>query len=97
MFSKVYKQKFFSSPAKDKKVQVFENTRLFRKLAFKGSPRNRIIQGHVLKGGNAMAGITSPKKGIPRHTQGRARISKKKTFNVFKYLCPKGQFLIIIP
>jgi hypothetical protein len=48
MFSKVYKQKFFSSPAKDKKAQVLENTRLFRKLAFKGSPRNRIIQGHAL-------------------------------------------------
>jgi hypothetical protein len=72
MFSKVYKQKFFSSPAKDKKVQVFENTRLFRKLAFKGSPRNRIIQRHVLKGGNAMAGITGPGKGIPGNTQGQA-------------------------
>ena len=99
MFSKVYKQKFFSIPAKGKKAQALENTRVFRKLAFKGSSRKsaiKDIRGYREGQKNAMAGITGPGKGISG-IPGHARISKKKTFNVFNGLYPKGQFLIITP
>jgi len=102
MFSKVYKQKFLSSLAKGKKAQALENTKLFRKLAFKGSSRNSAIKdigGYREGQKNAMAGITGPGKGIsgiPRHIQGKARISKKKNLQCFQGLMPKGQFLIII-
>ena len=92
MFSKVYKQKFFSSPAKGKKAQVLENTRLFRKLAFKGSPRNSVIRigpGYRAGQKNVMVAFPGHARAYPR-TYPDTRIPKKKTFNVFKYLCPKG-------
>lgn len=104
MFSKVYKQKFFFIPAKGKKAQAFENTRVFRKLAFKGSSRNsaiKDIRGYREGQKNAMAGITGSGKGIsgiPRHTQTCPDTQeKKKNIQCFQGLMPKGQFLIIIP
>jgi len=36
------------------------------------------MQGHMPKGGNAIAGITGQGKGILGHTQGQAWIPKKK-------------------
>jgi len=36
------------------------------------------MQGHMPKGGNAIAGITDQGKGILGHTQGQAWIPKKK-------------------
>ena len=98
MFSKVYKQKFFFIPAKGKKAQALENTKLFQKLAFKGSSRNstiKDIRGYREGQKNAMAGITGPGKGIsgiPRHTQERSPYPRKKTFNVFNGLCQKDNF-----
>ena len=99
MFSKVYKQKFFFIPAKGKKAQALENTRVFRKLAFKGSSRNsaikdiRRIQGRTKEcnGGHYRTG----KRHI-RHIKAYPRtspdIQEKKTFNVFKGLCQKDNF-----
>lgn len=103
MFSKVYKQKFFSSPATDKKAQAFENTRVFRKLAFKGSSRNSVMQdiGEDIGKDKRMQwrALQDREKayqayqGIPKddpHTQ-------EKNIQCFQWLMPKGQFLIIIP
>lgn len=89
MFSKVYKQKFFFIPAKGKKAQAFENTRVFRKLAFKGSSRNsaiKDIRGYREGQKNAMAGITGSGKGIsgiPRHTQTCPDTQEKKKHSMF--------------